>query len=378
MIHDPHTLNPEPPTRVKCLLVDDLPENLHALSALLRRDDVELLQARSGPEALEILLVHDVALAFIDVQMPEMDGFQLAETMRGVARTRDVPIIFVTAGGSDRHRQFKGYESGAVDFLFKPIEPHILKSKAEVFFQLYRQKQQLAWELQERTNALRINEMFTAVLGHDLRGPLSAIQLSAKILENRPDESLQKIGARLIRSSSWMSRMIEDLLDLTRARLGGGIPITRSPVELGAVVQAVIQDRQLIHTDGRIELVTEGSLDGAWDADRLVQVASNLIGNALHHGDASAPVEVRVDGRASDEVVLSVINAGTIPPEVLPHIFDPFRRGRGQSARTEGLGLGLYIVQQVVHAHGGRIDVQSEQGKPTRFSVSLPRTAPER
>ena len=113
---------------VKFLLVDDVEENLLALEGLLRRDGLELLKARSGPEALELLLVHDVALALLDVQMPVMDGFELAELMRGTERTRRIPIIFVTAGGIDSQRLFRGYETGAVDFLFKPIEPHILLS----------------------------------------------------------------------------------------------------------------------------------------------------------------------------------------------------------------------------------------------------------
>src|SRR6201993_5236200 len=130
--------------RVKCLLVDDLDENLLALSALLRREDVEILQARSGAEALELLLVQDVALALLDVQMPDMDGFELAELMRGAERTKHVPIIFVTAGARDPRRVFKGYETGAVDFLFKPIEPMILKGKTDVFFELYRQRRELS------------------------------------------------------------------------------------------------------------------------------------------------------------------------------------------------------------------------------------------
>src|ERR1700685_2857478 len=159
--------------RVKCLLVDDLEENLLALAALLRRDDVEVLTARSGPQALELLLVHDVALALLDVQMPKMDGFELAELMRGSERTREIPIIFVTAAARDQHRLFKGYESGAVDFLYKPIEPHIIENKAAVFFRLARQKQQLAPELQDKTGALRLHEMFMAVLGNDLCHPLS-------------------------------------------------------------------------------------------------------------------------------------------------------------------------------------------------------------
>lgn len=362
-----------PRPTVKCLLVVDLAESLQALEALLRDDDVELLLARSGPQALELLLLHDVALAFVDVQMPEMDSFQLAESMRGVQRTRDVPIIFVTAGGNDRHRQFKGYESGAVDFLYKPIEPHVLKSKAEVFFQLHRQKLQLASQLQERAQALRISEMFTAVLGHDLRGPLSAIQLSAKILENRPDEALQKMGGRLMRSAAWMGRMIEDMLDVTRTRLGEGMPIHRREVDFGTLVQSVLQEQQAIHPENRIDFSPRGDLSGWWDEDRLVQATSNLVGNALHHGLAAGPVEVRLDGRQSDAVVFSVANEGSIAPELLPHIFDPFRSGRQATSRTKGLGLGLYIVQQIVLSHGGHIEVQSKAGQPTRFSISLPR-----
>ncbi|HMI91036.1 MAG TPA: response regulator, partial [Polyangiales bacterium] len=115
---------------IKFLLVDDVPENLVALAALMRRDGLELLHARSGAEALELLLVHDVALALLDVQMPEMDGFELAELMRGAERTKHVPIIFVTAGDHDPRRVFEGYESGAVDFLFKPLDPHVVRSKA--------------------------------------------------------------------------------------------------------------------------------------------------------------------------------------------------------------------------------------------------------
>ncbi len=153
---------PRPP--VKFLLVDDLDENLLVLEALLRRDDLELQKAKSGREALELMLEHEFALALIDVQMPEMDGFELAELMRGAERTRHVPIIFVTAGIQERHRVFKGYDAGAVDFLFKPLEPQILRHKTETFFQLYRQRQDLA-------ETLRLNEELMAVVGHDLRNP---------------------------------------------------------------------------------------------------------------------------------------------------------------------------------------------------------------
>src|SRR5215207_7194389 len=125
---------------MKCLIVDDLEENLLALGALLQGPNVELLRAQSGRQALELLLEYDVALALVDVQMPEMDGFELAELMRGSERTRRIPIIFVTAASREPSRAFKGYNAGAVDFLYKPIDPVILETKAAVFFELHRHR----------------------------------------------------------------------------------------------------------------------------------------------------------------------------------------------------------------------------------------------
>jgi len=359
---------------VKCLIVDDLEENRIALAALLRQDDVEILCAGSGTEALDLLLQHDVALAFLDVQMPEMDGFQLAEFMRGSERTRHVPIIFVTAGSRDQYRQFQGYEAGAVDFLYKPIEPHILKSKAEIFFQLHRQKQQIAQELRERTETLRLNEMFVAVLGHDLRNPLNAMMMSAHVLQRASQEAMVRESAgRILSSGNRMTRMIEDLLDLARARLAGGIPLQRQRVDLGALVARVVRELQSVSPGRAIQVVSEGDLAGEWDAERLAQVASNLLGNALQYGEAQRPVAVRVDGMAPDSVRLAVTNSGTIPEEMIPYVFDPFRRKSTQQGRESGLGLGLFIVRQIVEAHGGTVEVHSLKEGETTFSVSIPR-----
>ena len=359
---------------MKCLLVDDLEENLLALSALLQRPDLEVLTARSGREALELLLVHDVALAFLDVQMPEMDGFELAELMRGSERTRQVPIIFVTAGARDQHRLFKGYDSGAVDFLYKPIEPHILKNKADVFFQLHRHKQQLAHELREKTETLRLNEMLTAVLSHDLRSPLNAVLTSAVLIQRRSTEQpVKDTATRILSSGKRMSRMIEDMLDMARARLAGGIPLKREAADLGALVDRALGEIQAAYPERRIEVSKAGDLNGNWDGERLAQVVSNLLGNALQHGEADDGVNVVVDGTRSESVVITVENGGTIPPELLPQLFDPFRGAQRQTGRTEGLGLGLYIVQQIVVAHGGSVEVRSGENNRTSFSVGIPR-----
>jgi len=156
---------------VKFLLVDDVMENLLALEALLRRDGLELFKARSGPEALELLLVHDFALALLDVQMPDMDGFELAELMRGTERTRPIPIIFLTAVATDERRRFRGYEAGAVDYLLKPVDTRMLTNKADIFFELSRQRQELARQRDElRLTLDRLN-------AHGDNSPLAIVEL---------------------------------------------------------------------------------------------------------------------------------------------------------------------------------------------------------
>jgi two-component system sensor histidine kinase/response regulator len=361
---------------IKCLLVDDLEENLLALSALLARADVEILTARSGSEALELLLVHEVALAFLDVQMPDMDGFELAELLRGSERTRHIPLIFVTAGAREPHRQFKGYEAGAVDFIYKPIEPHILRNKAEVFFELYRQRQALSVELNDRTETLRLNEMFSALLAHDLRSPLSAMLATARLLQRRTqDQAALEAATRIVASGNRMARMIEDMLDLARARLGGGILVKREAADFRALVERPLREHQAAAPERPIEASYAGNFAGFWDPERIAQVASNLIGNALKHGTPDEPIQVRLDGSDRDHVSLVVKNGGTIPPDILPHLFDPFRGGQRQSGRGDGLGLGLYIVSQIVQAHDGRVDVTTGEGGETAFQVRLPRSA---
>lgn len=366
------------PSRIRCLIVDDVEENLVALEALLQRDDVDILRAASGREALELLLLHsDVALALLDVQMPEMNGFELAELIRGSERTRHVPLIFMTAGSHDRTWQFKGYETGAVDFLYKPIDPYVLATKADVFFSLQRQRRALAQQLHERTEALRMNEMFMAVLGHDLRNPLTAIQAAARVLERASAPSAEQVhvlAGKIASSSQRMGRMIEDLLDVTRVRQAGGLALQFAPVQLADIVENTLHELRTSHPERAMDLAIGGNSAGTWDAARLGQVVSNLLGNALHHGDPAVPVTVTLDGRAEGVVSLRVANGGTIPSHVLPRLFDPFRGRGSHGAGHQGLGLGLYIVRQIVLAHGGEIEVDSTVGR-TEFRVVLPRHA---
>lgn len=351
---------------VKCLIVDDLDENLVALEALLRQDAVTVLKARSGNEALEQLLQHDVALALIDVQMPDMDGFELAELMRGTERTKHVPIIFVTAGTRDQHRVFKGYDAGAVDFLYKPLEPRILAHKAQTFFELYRQRQVLA-------ETLSLNEQLLAIVGHDLRDPLNVILMSAELLAGAPDPQVRKTAGRLSTAGGRMRSILDELFDLARARLGGGIPLTREPVDLAAVAHKAVAEVLATHPDRVIDLRTEGDVQGRWDGGRLERVFANLIGNAVTHGAATEHITVQLRGQPS-EVVVSVHNGGHVPPDILPNLFEPFHARKGMRPRGQGLGLGLYIAQQIVIAHGGAIEVRSTAAEGTTFRFTLPKS----
>jgi signal transduction histidine kinase len=343
---------------------------------LLRDQNVDVLFARSGREALELLLENDVALALVDVQMPEMDGFELAELMRGAQRTRDVPIIFVTAGSRDQLRVFKGYELGAVDFLFKPIEPHVLRSKTSVFFELYRQRLELARQLQERTAALQTSQMFMAILSHDLRNPLHAILTGAELILLRSgDETAQKAASRIRSSGQRMSGMIEQLLDLARVRLGGGLEIAPQAFDLGELVRRVAGENNAAGGQAQLQIEQSGDLSGRWDPVRLGQVASNLIGNALKHGAAGAPIRLELDGTQTEQVTLRISNSGSIPESLRSCLFDPFRGRDPSKASERGLGLGLYIVQQIVRGHGGEVSLAAGDPTLTTFVVELPRNA---
>jgi two-component system sensor histidine kinase/response regulator len=350
---------------VKCLIVDDLDENLLALEALLRTDAVTVLRARSGNEALELLLQHDVALALIDVQMPEMDGFELAELMRGTDRTRHVPIIFVTAGTRDQHRVFKGYDAGAVDFLYKPLEPRILAHKAQTFFELHRQRQALA-------DTLSLNEQLLAIVGHDLRDPLNVILMSAELLSGLPDANVRKTAGRLSTAGGRMRNILDELFDLARARLGGGIPLTRAPVDLAAVANKAVSEVQATHPNRVIDLRSEGDVHGQWDGGRLERVFANLIGNAVTHGTQAENITVQLQGEPS-EVAVSVHNGGHVPSDILPNLFEPFHARKGMRPRGQGLGLGLYIAQQIVIGHGGTIEARSTPAEGTTLRFTLPK-----
>lgn len=348
------------------LIVDDIADNLLALEGVLRRDDIDILTALSGRAALDILLERDVAVALIDVQMPEMDGFELATLMKGVQKTRYVPIVFVTAGSMDSARVFKGYESGAFDYLFKPVDEQILRSKVDVFVTLEKHRQQLRY-------ADRMREMFIGILGHDLRNPLSGILMSAQLIQRQTsDGSIGDGLERILRNGARMVEMIDQLLDVSRFRLGGGVSLFPKRADLRALTEQVLGEFEDFRQRFKVEV--HGDTVGTWDADRLLQVVSNLCGNAVQHSSPNSPIHIRIQGRRKDTVAIQVHSVGApIPEELRSTLFEPFHGSDDSRGRTQRLGLGLFITRQIVLAHGGTITFESSEESGTSFLVSLPR-----
>jgi signal transduction histidine kinase len=310
--------------------------------------------------------------------MPEMDGFELAELMRGSKRTSGVPIIFITAGMEDHRRAFKGYHLGAVDFLFKPIDARVLHTKVRVFVDLQRQRRQL-----EET--LRLNEELVAVVSHDLRSPLNLVTIAVAVLSQSSDPTVVATARKIERSTRRMASILNDLLDLSRARLGGGISVNAAPCELSTMAATVVEELRSTHEGADIVVRSVGDLEGKWDSSRLQQVMSNLLGNALHHGEPQGVVTLTLDGTSSERALIAVHNAGEIPVDIRQAMFEPFagwsarvRQGSESGSRDalvgrEGLGLGLYIVDQIVRAHDGEVHVESTETSGTTFRVALPR-----
>ncbi|HEX4802092.1 MAG TPA: ATP-binding protein [Myxococcaceae bacterium] len=230
--------------------------------------------------------------------------------------------------------------------------------------------------LKEHQDMQQLREQLMAIVGHDLRAPLSSIAVGAATMLKRGMLSAAdaKAAARIARSAGRMSKMISQLLDVTRARLGGGISVVASPVDLREVCSEVIAEVEGAHPDRTVRFEAKGNTRGAWDRERLAQVVGNLIGNAIQHGKPNADIEVNLDDEG-DSVALRVHNQGPpIPEQLLPVLFDPFRgRSPHSAARGDGLGLGLYICREMIHAHGGTISVLSREREGTTFAVRLPR-----
>ncbi|MCQ2028231.1 hybrid sensor histidine kinase/response regulator [Stutzerimonas zhaodongensis] len=386
------------------LIVDDLPENLLALDALLKAPGIRVHQAESAEQALELLLRHEFALAILDVQMPGMDGFQLAELMRGTERTKQIPIVFVSAAGRELNYAFKGYETGAVDFMHKPLDTHAVRSKVSVFVDLYRNRKRMARQLEELErsrreqevllnelrstkaeleDAVRMRDDFMSIVSHELKTPLNTLilevqlrklQLGRNNLAAFTEDKLRHMVDKDERQVQSLIRLIDDMLDVSRIRTGK-LSIRPTEVDIGKLVASMVENfaPQMEASGCPLLFQRPESLIGVWDEFRIEQVVANLLTNAMRYG-AGKPVQVSVS-RQGESACVEVRDQGIgISSKSLERIFCQFERAEG-SESSAGLGLGLFIAEQIVKAHQGCIQVESEEGKGAVFRVLLPLNA---
>ena len=395
---------------VNILIVDDEPRNLTVLESILADPEYRLVRATSGQDALLALMAEDFALLVLDVQMPGMTGFELAQLIKQRKRTAEIPIIFLTAYLHDDNHAIQGYSTGAVDYLAKPVNPSVLRSKVHVFAELHRRTERLVKEVEERrtaearlialnatldqrvaerTSALAASEQslrdvndrkdeFLATLAHELRNPLAPIRNAAHIVKAKcanPGE-LEAPLAIIDRQVRAMGRLIEDLMDVSRINRGR-FELRREVIDVHDAVRDAIEVVQPLVEDCGHSLLARtwpGPLLVDADRARLAQSLVNLLNNAAkyteRHGRIAITTELH-DGA----VVIRVRDSGIgIAPDRLRTIFDMFSQEEAAIQRSRGgLGIGLALTQRLIGMHGGTVAASSEgPGRGSEFEIRLP------
>jgi two-component system sensor histidine kinase/response regulator len=398
----------EPEARPKILIVDDKPQNLYALANLLQQLEVDVRQATSGAEALALTLEQEFCLAIVDVQMPEMDGYELVELWRGNPSTASLPVIFVSAIYSDEYHHRKGYDAGAVDFLSKPFVPEILLSKIRVFIDLYHQRvklQELVNELNVKNEALE-NEIkqrqqveaalrkansdkdkLFAIISHDLNNPFQVLlgnsKLMLKQMEHLTKTDLQDMANHIHRSAQTVHNLLKNLLTWSQLQQGG-IEYDPGPVELHKLAEntvALLQE-MAFSKKIRLEHTIEAGLFVHADAYMIETVIRNLTANALKFTPSGGQVtlsarqknSISPDQAETEWVEVAVTDTGVgISPEDIDKLFRiGVHHTTPGTAQETGTGLGLILCQEMVEKNGGQLWVESELDRGTAVKFTVP------
>jgi signal transduction histidine kinase len=416
---------------VNILVVDDRDENLMAVEAVLSDPGYRLVRARSGREALREVLEQDFALILLDVVMPGVDGYETATLIRERPRSRQTPIIFLTANDWGAQHVFRGYNVGAVDYLVKPVPADVLRSKVAVFVELFNRQEalrigqeELEERIKERTRELaeanvalsaeieerakierervhllrreqaarleaehanRLKDEFLATLSHELRTPLNAIMGWAHVLGqgSRDHDTVMRAAAVIRQNAASQSQLIDDILDVSRI-VGGKLVLDTTLVELHSVIDDALDALMPAAAAKSIQVVRnlDPQIKVIGDRDRLQQIVWNLASNALKFTPKGGRVEVSLTD-ASGDAQIEVKDTGIgISADFLPYVFDRFRQAdSSMSRRHSGLGLGMAIVRHLVEMHGGTVAVSSPgENQGTTFRITLARhtgAAPE-
>lgn len=374
--------------KTKVLIVDDIKENILALDAIIAAPDLEIHHAQDADAALNLVFEHEFALALLDVQMPSLTGFDLARLIRGVERSRHLPIIFVTAQDKGSSIEFAGYEMGAVDLLFKPLDPHVVRSKVRVFVMLDQQSKQLQEQIRMASDLRRQAEeanlaksRFLANMSHEIRTPLASVLGFAELLAgpNVQEGERVKLWQAIDRNGELLMRVIDDVLDLSK--------IEAQKLEMNPVVfslKEMLRDLELTMGHKAREKGLQFSISYAADArdvfqadaTRVKQVLLNLMNNAVKFTErGSVKVEAKVDPVDTDglaKLCFRIIDTGVgLSKDQQRRIFQPFAQADlTTSKKFGGTGLGLVIAKQLAHQMGGDVSLKaSAPGEGSTFDV---------
>lgn len=371
----------------KILIVDDRPENLVTLRRVLRDLEVELVEATNGNDALKETLHHDFALALLDIQMPEMDGYELASILREEEKTSNLPFIFISAVYTDNLNVFKGYEKGAFSFITKPFRPEILINKVKFFVEkhqqeiaLYNLNNDLQAKNEELQNINRELEAFSYSVSHDLRAPLRSINGYAAILKEDFESDLSpdamKVLDNIIRSALKMSDLIDSLLTLSRL---GRKEKSKRRINTNDLVNRVLEEFRQEHGLNGAEIVVEKELpEMEGDPELLKQVYVNLISNALKYSSKKEHpmVKIGVDTKGKEPVYFVQDNGAGFNMEYKKKLFGVFQRLHG-AKEFEGIGIGLAIVKRIITSHGGMVWATGKENEGATFYFTLKPQADE-
>ncbi|WP_028296393.1 hybrid sensor histidine kinase/response regulator [Olivibacter sitiensis] len=365
------------------LIVDDKKENLYSLQKFLEMNNFKVDTASSGEEALKKVLKQSYALIILDVQMPGMDGFEVAQLMSGYSKAVDTPLIFLSAVNISKEFIAKGYLNGGFDYITKPFDPDILLLKIKTLYRLSKQtkamhdmQEELKKEIIYRKELESKKDEFISIASHELKTPLTSVKGYIQLLERLPDvkgnERMKNFIAKANHQIAKLGDLINDLLDVSNIE-SGKMKFNFKQFDIGAMVNNTIENIGQIYPDYTI--IKRGDIhEHIWgDEMRLEQVLINYLTNAVKYSPNKKEIEVEIKATEDVMVEISVRDFGIgIPANKIPMLFEKFYRVEQEGYSFQGIGMGLYICAQIVKRHDGEFGVDSTLDEGSTFYFRIP------
>lgn len=367
---------------IMILIVDDTPENLISLKKVLEKNNFEVDTASSGEEALRKVLKNEYVLIILDVQMPGMDGFEVAEAISGYSKARETAIIFLSAANTENKFITKGYSSGGLDYITKPVDMDILLLKVKTFYRIYEQSRKLIEiqkalldEIEFRKQAERKKDEFISIASHELKTPLTSVKGYVQLLERSIDKGdVPTLKKHLLKAQVQLEKLnelITDLLDISKIE-SGKLKFNKQPFMMDTLLHSVIE---IIHqSNPEFKIIKTGTAKREIYGDemRIEQVIINFLTNAIKYSPGTSEVHIKVEERG-DHVYVGVKDFGIgINADQQKNVFEKFYRVEETAIHFQGLGIGLYISAEIIRRHNGEVGVHSVPGEGSEFYFSIP------